>query len=354
MRHFLDWEDLTLDEWQGLYRRFEDILASPRDFMHAAHGRSLATLFYEPSTRTRFSFEAAMQRLGGGVFGFSDPGASSVKKGETLKDTTIMVSGYADAIVLRHPREGAALASSLYSRVPVINAGDGGHLHPTQTLTDLAAITKLRGTPNGLSIGVCGDLKHGRTAHSLLRALKRFPGVKLYLIAPRALAIPDYVRDWIAGMPYAESASLDAAIPKLDVLYMTRIQRERFADPREYQKLRGMYILTPGKLKRAKKDLLVLHPLPRVDEISPEVDDDPRAGYFEQARLGMYIRMALLLALFDVGATVPSRPSLYWPHVQHPAGSRVCINPACVTADEPLPPLRKGERCAYCEGKAAV
>jgi aspartate carbamoyltransferase catalytic subunit len=257
-----------------------------------------------------------------------------------------MVSGYADAIVLRHPREGASLASSLFSRVPVVNAGDGGHLHPTQTLTDLAAITKLRGSPEGLSVGVCGDLKHGRTVHSLLRALVRFPGVKLYLISPRALSVPDYVRDWIAGTPCMESESLDAAIPKLDVLYMTRIQRERFADPQEYQRLRGVYVLTPGKLQRARKELLILHPLPRVDEISPEVDTDPRAKYFEQARLGMYVRMALLMTLFE-----SYDEKAYWPHVRHPAGFRACINPACVTAGEPLPPFVTNGRCSYCESK---
>jgi len=343
MNHFIDWEDLTTPQWWDLYRRFEEILAAPDDFRSAAKGRTLATLFYEPSTRTRFSFEAAMLRLGGGVFGFSDPASSSVKKGETLRDTSIMVSGYADAVVLRHPREGAAKAASLYSRVPVINAGDGGHLHPTQTLTDLATICRLRGSLDGLSVGVCGDLKHGRTVHSLLRAMARFPGVKITLICPRALTIPDYVRDYIKGVPCTESDNLDTAIPRLDVLYMTRIQRERFADPREYNRLRGTYVLTPGKLKRAKKDLIILHPLPRVDEIATEVDDDPRGKYFEQARLGMYVRMALLLSLFESGSEG------YWPDVKHPDGARVCVNAGCVTADEPLPPLTRDDRCAYCE-----
>jgi len=350
MRHFIDFSDLSLQEWETLYQRFEELLAHPGDFRDAARGRALGSLFYEPSTRTSFSFQAAMLRLGGGVFSMNDPGVTSVSKGETLKDTIIMCSGYADIIVIRHPCEGAALAASLHSRVPIINAGDGGHLHPTQTLTDLATIIRLRGGVSGLRIGLCGDLKHGRTVHSLVRALSSFEGCSLSLISPRELAIPDYLRAFLRsnGQRYVEVTGLEAILPQLDVLYMTRIQRERFADPSEYDRLKGVYVLTAGKLRGAKKDLLILHPLPRLDEISADVDADPRAAYFEQARLGMYVRMALLMRLLEQPArTLPP------PTAGHP--SHTCHNPLCVTARETyLPALIHSGFCAYCDKEVVL
>ncbi len=344
MQHVIDFEDITIDQWNSLYKRFEDILEHPEDYRTALTGRSMASLFFEPSTRTNFSFQSAMIRLGGGVFGFSDPNATSVAKGETLKDTIIMVSGYADVAVIRHPREGTALAASLYSSCPVINAGDGGHLHPTQTLTDLATITRLRGSVDGLRIGLCGDLKNGRTVHSLLRALCRFQGIQIYLISPRELAVPPYLRDYMLKkrMSFIEVTSLEATLGQLDALYMTRIQKERFIDPLEYQRLKGVYVLNAQKLKLAKKDLLVMHPLPRVDEIHEEVDSDPRAAYFEQARFGMNIRMALLLHLVEQGRRQPE--------FSCSPGSRLCSNPNCITANESyLPPLEKDGVCGFCE-----
>ncbi|MDR3207559.1 MAG: aspartate carbamoyltransferase [Oscillospiraceae bacterium] len=350
MRHFIDFSDLTMPEWEELYRRCEDILAHPEDYRDVARGRAMGSLFYEPSTRTSFSFQAAMLRLGGGVFAMSDPGVTSVAKGESLKDTVIMCSGYADVIVIRHPGEGAALAASRYSRVPVVNAGDGGHLHPTQTLTDLAAISRLRGHVPGLRIGFCGDLKHGRTVHSLIRALSAFPGCSFFLISPRELAIPGYLRDFLgrSGQRYAEVTSLEDTLPELDALYMTRVQRERFADPAEYERHKGVYVLTGDKLRAARRELLILHPLPRVDEISPEVDGDPRAAYFEQARLGMYIRMALLMRLLD-------QPPSPLPPLTGEGGPRLCRNPNCITARERyLPALEAHGACAYCERPFAL
>ena len=345
MRHVIDSTDLTMAEWNGLYTLFEDILSHTGDYRDACCGRTIASLFYEPSTRTRFSFEAAMHRLGGGVFGFSDPSTTSAAKGETVKDTMIMVSGYADTIVCRHPREGFAAAAALYASCPVVNAGDGGHCHPTQTLTDLATITRLRGGIDGLKIGLCGDLKNGRTVHSLLHALCRFSGVQAYLISPRELAIPKYLRAKLeeSGMKVFEVTGLEATIANLDVLYMTRIQKERFIDPLEYERLKGVYVLTRPKLKNAKKELLVLHPLPRVDEIRADVDDDPRAAYFTQAETGMYIRMALLLNTTRLERAYPPR--------NYPGGERTCGNPNCITAFESyLPPLTSPSGgCGYCE-----
>lgn len=350
VRHFIDFSDLTPAEWTELYRRFDDILRRPADYRECARGRVLGALFYEPSTRTSFSFQVAMQRLGGSVFAMSEPGSTSVSKGESLKDTIIMCSGYADVIALRHPCEGAALAASLYARVPVINAGDGGHMHPTQTLADLATITRLRGGLDGLRIGFCGDLKHGRTVHSLICALSRFPGVSFRLISPPALTIPDYLRAFLhaRGQRYTEATELDTAMPQLDVLYMTRIQQERFPSREEYEEHRGVYVLTAAKMRTARPDLLVMHPLPRVDEIHPEVDEDPRAVYFEQARLGMYVRMALLLGLL-------SEPAGALPDLAYRGGARLCANPRCVTAREAyLPPLEKEGRCAYCDARLRI
>ena len=348
MRHLIDFGDLPRHEWDALYARASQIMDDPSQFVDVCKGRVSCNLFYEPSTRTNFSFQTAMLRLGGTVFGFADPNSSSVAKGETLKDTIKMVSGYADVIVMRTPWEGAAKAASLYSHVPVVNAGDGGHMHPTQTMADLTTITRLLGGADGLSIGVCGDLKYGRTVHSLIKAMAKFHGVKFFLIAPRELAVPEYMRAFMRenDMWFTEVTGLEAVIPQLDVLYMTRIQRERFVDPLEYERNRGIYILTRRKLDRAKKDLLVMHPLPRVDEIAIDVDDDPRAVYFDQARYGMFARMALLTDLANQERLTPDPVEI---------GTRpVCSNPRCITQTELyLPPLVKENSgvdcCAYCD-----
>ena len=348
MRHLVDFGDLTREEWDELYARASKIIDNPEAFLDTCRGKVAASLFYEPSTRTNFSFQTAMLRLGGQVFGFADPRSSSAAKGECLKDTIKMVSAYSDVIVMRNPKEGAAKAASLYSEVPVINAGDGGHMHPTQTLTDLTTISKLRGGVDGLCIGLCGDLKNGRTVHSLIKAMVKFKDVKFYLIAPRELAIPQYLRNFMKehNMWNVEVTGLEAVIPQLDVLYMTRIQRERFVDPLEYERCKGVYVLTRDKLSRAKPDLLVMHPLPRVDEIHLDVDDDPRAVYFEQARYGMYARMALLADLANQPHIMPDAVEI---------GTKpVCHNPNCITQSELyLPPLVKqtgGEDCcAYCD-----
>lgn len=348
MRHLIDFADLSREEWDALYARASQIIDRPEDFLEVCHGKIAASLFYEPSTRTKFSFQTAMLRLGGTLFGFADPNSSSVSKGETLKDTVKMVSAYSDTIVMRNPLEGAAKAASLYSEVPVINAGDGGHMHPTQTLADLTTIMRLRGSVDGLSIGLCGDLKNGRTVHSLIKALQKFRDVKFYLIAPRELAIPEYLRQFMKehDMWNVEVTGLEAVIPQLDVLYMTRIQQERFADPLEYERCKGVYILNRSKLERAKKELLIMHPLPRVDEIHMDVDDDPRAAYFQQARFGMYVRMALLMDLANQPHEMPDAVEI---------GTRpICHNPRCITQSELyLPPLvkRNGgiDCCAYCD-----
>ena len=310
---------------------------------------SWPVFFFEPSTRTNFSFQTAMLRLGGSVFGFADPKSSSTSKGETLKDTVKMVSSYADVIVMRSPKEGAAKAASLYSDVPVINAGDGGHMHPTQTLADLTTIASKRGEIRDLNIGLCGDLKNGRTVHSLIKAMAKFPGIRFYLIAPRDLAIPAYMIEFMKanGQRFVEVTNLEATMPQLDVLYMTRIQRERFIDPLEYDRLKGVYILNRGKLRTAKKDLLIMHPLPRVDEIEQDVDEDPRAVYFEQARYGMFARMALLLTLVKGQGRQTPEP-------QEIGKSPLCHNPRCITQSELyLPNLTKttGGKCccAFCD-----
>ena len=348
MRHLIDFGDLPREEWDALYARASQIMDRPQDYMDACHGRVCCSLFYEPSTRTNFSFQTAMLRLGGSVFGFADPKSSSVAKGETLKDTIKMVSGYADVVVMRNPMEGAAKAASLYSDVPIINAGDGGHMHPTQTMADLTTITRLHGSVDGLSVGLCGDLKNGRTVHSLIKAMAKFKNVKFFLIAPRDLAIPDYLRQFMKAhdMWNVEVTGLEPVIPQLDVLYMTRIQRERFVDPLEYERNKGIYILSRAKLERAKPSLLVMHPLPRVDEITIDVDDDPRAVYFDQARYGMFARMALLMDLANQERIAPDAVEI---------GTKpVCHNPRCVTQSELyLPPLVKNhgdvDCCAFCD-----
>ena len=348
MRHLIDFGDLSRQEWDELYARTERIIDRPEDFLDTCRGRVSCNLFYEPSTRTNFSFQAAMLRLGGSVFGFADPKSSSVAKGETLKDTIQMVSGYADVIVMRTPWEGAAKAASLYSDVPVINAGDGGHMHPTQTITDLTTITRLRGSVDGLSIGLCGDLKNGRTVHSLIKALAKFRDIRFFLIAPRELAVPEYLRQFMRErqMPFVEVTGLEPVLPQLDVLYMTRIQRERFLDPQEYERNKGIYILTRAKLSRAREHLLVMHPLPRVDEICVDVDDDPRAVYFQQARFGMFARMSLLSDLANQPRISPDPAEI--------GRGPICHNPNCITQTEPyLPPLVKDGGgtpcCAFCD-----
>ena len=264
MRHLIDFGDVPRQEWDALYQRASQIMDAPEKFIDVCRGKVMASLFYEPSTRTNFSFQTAMLRLGGTVFGFADPNSSSVAKGETLKDTIKMVSGYADVVVIRAPWEGTAKAASLYSSVPVVNAGDGGHMHPTQTTADLTTITRLRGSVDGLCLGLCGDLKNGRTVHSLIKAMAKFKDIKFFLISPRELAVPEYMRAFMRenGMWFTEVTGLESVIPQLDVLYMTRIQRERFVDPLEYERNKGVYVLTRRKLERAKPTMLVMHPLP--------------------------------------------------------------------------------------------
>lgn len=348
LRNLIDIEDLSLEEWNEVYGLASQIIAHPRDFSDALHGNVMASLFFEPSTRTNFSFQTAMLRLGGSVFGFADPKSSSTSKGETLKDTIKMVSGYADVIVMRSPQEGAAKAASLYSDVPVINAGDGGHMHPTQTLADLTTIASLRGEIRDINVGLCGDLKNGRTVHSLIKALAKFPGIRFYLIAPRELAMPGYMIEFMKEhhQKYVEVTNLEATMPQLDMLYMTRIQRERFIDPLEYDRLKGVYVLSRSKLQNAKKDLLIMHPLPRVDEITQDVDDDPRAVYFQQARYGMFARMALLLKMVEQGRKIPEPQVI--------GNAPLCHNKNCITQTQLyLPNLTKnvGGRCCcgFCD-----
>ena len=302
-RSVIDITDLSVEEIGELIEVAADIIENPEKYREACRYKKLATLFFEPSTRTRLSFEAAMMELGGGVLGFSEASSSSAAKGESVSDTVAVVSGYADIIAMRHPKEGAPLVASMKCDVPIINAGDGGHHHPTQTLTDLFTIQREKGGFENLTIGLCGDLKFGRTVHSLIAAMSRYAGVRFVLISPEELKVPSYVKEaYIKDkkIPYEQVTSLDEAMPKLDVLYMTRVQKERFFNEEDYLRLKDSYVLTPEKLAAAKKDMIVLHPLPRVNEISTEVDADPRAAYFRQAKNGKYIRMALILKLLEV------------------------------------------------------
>ena len=304
MRHLLDIRDLSTEEIDALMNRAEDIIAHPEKYSESLHGKKLATLFYEPSTRTRLSFEAAMLELGGSVLGFSSADSSSAAKGESVADTVRTVGCYADIVAMRHPREGAPTAASLVSPIPIINAGDGGHNHPTQTLTDLLTIRREKGRLNELVIGCCGDLKFGRTVHSLIHAMMRYTGIHFVFISPKELCVPDYVLETLKkhGISYTEVEKLEDVIGTLDVLYMTRVQRERFFNEEEYLRLKDSYILDVEKMKMARKDLAVLHPLPRVNEISVKVDDDPRACYFRQVLYGKFMREALLLKLLEVDA----------------------------------------------------
>ena len=300
MRHLMSPLDLSVEELEHLLDLANDIEQNPEKYAHACDGKKIATLFYEPSTRTRLSFEAAMLNLGGSVLGFASADSSSAAKGESVSDTIRIISCYADICAMRHPKEGAPLVASQKSSIPVINAGDGGHQHPTQTLTDLLTIRSLKGKLDNMTIGLCGDLKFGRTVHSLINALIRYPGIRFVLISPEELKIPDYIREDVLvknNIPFEEVTRLDDAMPKLDILYMTRVQKERFFNEEDYVRLKNYYILDKEKMKLAKDDMYVLHPLPRVNEISVEVDDDPRAVYFRQAQYGVYVRMALILTL---------------------------------------------------------
>ena len=303
MRHLMSPLDFSVDELDKLLDLANDIEKYPQKYAHACEGKKLATCCYEPSTRTRLSFEAAMLNLGGSVLGFASADSSSAAKGESVSDTIRIISCYADICAMRHPKEGAPLVASQKSRIPVINAGDGGHQHPTQTLTDLLTIRSLKGRLGNLTIGLCGDLKFGRTVHSLISALIRYPGIRFVLISPEELRIPSYIREDVLAannIPFTEVERLEDAMPDLDVLYMTRVQKERFFNEEDYVRLKNFYILTKAKMDLAKDDMLVLHPLPRVNEISVEVDDDPRAAYFRQAQYGVYVRMALILTLLDI------------------------------------------------------
>ncbi|MEY8322930.1 aspartate carbamoyltransferase [Lachnospiraceae bacterium 54-11] len=302
MRHLMNPLDFSVDELDRLFDLANDIEANPNQYKNACHGKKLATCFYEPSTRTRLSFEAAMLNLGGSVIGFSDAASSSAAKGESVSDTIRVISCFADICAMRHPKEGAPMVAAGKSSIPVINAGDGGHQHPTQTLTDLLTIRSLKGRLNDFTIGLCGDLKFGRTAHSLINALARYEGVKFIFISPRELMVPDYVTEMLndRNIPYEEVIRLEAIMPKLDLLYMTRVQKERFFNEEDYVRLKDFYILDKAKMELAGPDMLVLHPLPRVNEISVEIDDDPRAAYFKQVQYGVYVRMALILTLLGI------------------------------------------------------
>jgi len=303
MRHIISPLDLSVEEVNELIEIAEDIIRDPKKYSEICHGKKLATLFYEPSTRTRLSFEAAMMNLGGYVLGFSSADSSSASKGESVADTIRVISGYADICAMRHPKEGAPYVASQYSGIPVINAGDGGHNHPTQTLTDLLTIKCLKGRLDNITIGCCGDLMFGRTVHSLINAMVRYKNVKFVLISPEELKIPDYLRTEVLdanGIEYKEVKNLEEVMPELDVLYMTRVQRERFFNEADYIRLKDSFILDKKKMEYAREDMLVMHPLPRVNEISTEIDSDPRATYFKQAQYGVYIRMALILRLLEL------------------------------------------------------
>ena len=303
MRHLMSPLDFTVEELDEILDLADDIEANPEKYAHACDGKKLATLFYEPSTRTRLSHEAAMLNLGGSILGFSSADSSSAAKGESVSDTIRMISCYADICAMRHPKEGAPMVACRHSSIPVINAGDGGHQHPTQTLTDLLTIRSLKGRLVNLTIGLCGDLKFGRTVHSLIHALVRYPNIKFVLISPEELRLPSYIRRDVLdkqNVPYKEVVRMEEALPELDLLYMTRVQKERFFNEDDYVRMKDFYILDAKKMELAPKDMLVLHPLPRVNEISVEVDKDPRAAYFKQVQYGVYVRMALILTLLEI------------------------------------------------------
>ena len=348
MRNLIDILDFTTEEIDSLIEVAGDIIDNPDKYRDVCHGKILGTLFFEPSTRTRLSFTSAMMSLGGQVLGFDNAASSSTAKGETVQDTIRMVSAYSDIIAMRHPKEGAPIVASKVSSVPIINAGDGGHFHPTQTLTDLLTIHKKKGRFDNLVIGICGDLKYGRTVHSLIAAMSRYKNVSFVLISPEELRIPDYVKDdhlFTGGCEYVETENLESAIPSLDILYMTRIQAERFESREEYERLKDSYELTKAKLAMAKDDLSIMHPLPRVTEINVDVDDDPRADYFDQAMYGRYIRMALILMLLGTKGVDDRRMG-----GKRVAG-KVCQNPHCISRTERGIKRLFDEygKCIYCD-----
>ena len=350
MRNLIDILDFSTEEIEKLCSVANDIIMHPEMYSESCKGKILGTLFFEPSTRTRLSFVSAMMSLGGNVLGFSNSGSTSVSKGETLADTIRMVSAYSDIIAMRHPKEGAPTVAASVASVPIINAGDGGHYHPTQTLTDLLTIQRKKGRFDNLTVGICGDLKYGRTVHSLIAAMSRYEGVKFVLIAPDELKLPDYVKSEFleaSGCEYTETDDLESAVSELDILYMTRIQQERFSDKAEYERLKDVYILTASKLAGAKADLSIMHPLPRVNEIAIDVDDDPRASYFEQAENGRYIRMALILKLLKE----KSMDSVRCKGEENPA--LICNNPHCISRTERgIKRLFRGASCVYCDQAA--
>ncbi len=346
MRHLLDPTDLSTQEIDSVINRALDIIAHPEQYAETCKGKKLATLFYEPSTRTRLSFTAAMMELGGNVLGFSDAKSSSVSKGETVADTVRVVSAFADIIAMRHYKEGAPHVASEFSRIPVINAGDGGHSHPTQTMTDLLTIRRELGRFDHLTIGLCGDLKYGRTVHSLIKAMRRYEGTRFVLISPAELRLPDYMKQEL-GNNYNEVQTLEEAIPMLDVLYMTRVQQERFADLDEYERLKDAFILDTTKMALGRQSMIVLHPLPRVNEISGEVDTDPRAAYFRQVENGKYVRMALIYTLLQWKNKEQTQPSTRI--TQQP-----CHNDRCIATTEPVAhkiytDAEGNTRCFYCD-----
>ncbi|MCM1523239.1 MAG: aspartate carbamoyltransferase [Ruminococcus sp.] len=351
--NLIDLSDVPAEWWLNVVKLASDICDDPGKYSKECSGKMMATLFYEPSTRTQMSFQAAMLRLGGTLIGFDNPATSSVAKGENLKDTTKIVSSYADILVMRHPSEGAAKAAALTADCPIINAGDGSHLHPTQTLTDMLTLYREKGRLEDLTIGLCGDLKNGRTVHSMCKALSSFKGIKFVFISAKELGMPDYIKDILRekNCVFSDDPSLEHAIGELDMLYMTRVQKERFSSEEEYNELKDMYRLDAQKLNKGRSDLIVLHPLPRVDEIAMEVDDDPRAMYFKQAKYGMYVRMALIMTILkDPENSLPLLLGEVY-------SDRQCANPNCITKSEYYLPrsfIKCGDmlECDYCSGRS--
>lgn len=360
MRHLMSPLDFSVEELDKLLDLAEDIEANPKKYAHACEGKKLATLFYEPSTRTRLSHEAAMLNLGGSIMGFSSADSSSAAKGESVSDTIRTISCYADICAMRHPKEGAPMVACQHSSIPVINAGDGGHQHPTQTLTDLMTIRSLKGHLGNMTIGLCGDLKFGRTVHSLIKALSRYSNIKVILIAPQELRLPDYMLAEMAEnsrLEFREVETMEEVMPELDILYMTRVQKERFLDEEEFDRVKNSFVLNPEKLKTAKEDMIILHPLPRVNEITRAVDNDPRAAYFRQVENGKFVRMALIYTLLrwaDENRPFERTPVFSERYV---VNEYECPNRRCISATEDVDRLfhRQADgtcRCAYCEAKA--
>lgn len=359
MRHLIDTTDISVAEVDQILETALDIIANRKKYSEACKGKKLATLFYEPSTRTRLSFTSAMMELGGNVLGFSDAASSSVSKGETVADTVRVIGCFADIIAMRHSKEGAPLVASHYANVPIINAGDGSHAHPTQTLTDLLTIRREKGRLNNLTIGFCGDLKFGRTVHSLIKALSRYTGINVILIAPEELRLPSYIRREVCDknhVPTREVETMEEVMSELDILYMTRVQKERFLDEEEFERLKDSFILNPERLRTAKKDMIILHPLPRVNEITRAVDNDPRAAYFRQVENGKFVRMALIYTLLKWAEE--ERPTTPTPRLDHSLVNNDlrCSNRQCISNSEDVDHLfRKTEdgdlRCIYCEAR---